>query len=173
MPLAVTPCLVMCVRQAKQQWCCGGGSRLLVLFPFGVAHELVELFVEVLVTGMAPTVTVCASLLDRVRGVRPPTLSLSVTTCRGLYFTKSNQAFKGAELARGTQETLDALRQRTTTTQFSRSVARQGCEQRSTHACVSGPRIVCTSVEEFKAGRGSKSFRNDVRASASDAREYK
>ena len=54
MPLAVTPCLVMCVRQAKQQWCCGGGSRLLVLFPFGVAHELVELFVEVLVTGMAP-----------------------------------------------------------------------------------------------------------------------
>ena len=100
MPLAVTPCLVMCVRQAKQQWCCGGGSRLLVLFPFGVAHELVELFVEVLVTGMAPTVTVCASLLDRVRGVRPPTLSLSVTTCRGLYFTNSNQAFKGAELAR-------------------------------------------------------------------------
>ena len=42
-----------------------------------------------------------------------------------------------------------------------------------THACVSGLRIVCTSVEEFEAGRGSRSFRNDGRASASDAREYR
>ena len=46
----------------------------------------------------------------------------------------------------------------------------RGCEPRSVHASVSELRIVRTSVEEFEAGCGTRFFRNDGRAFASDVR---
>ena len=81
------------------------------------------------------------------------------------------QALEGAELARGTREILDALKDRERRPPNLRDpLPDRVVEARSTHACVSGPRIVCTSVGEFEAGCG-RSFRNDGRALASDIRE--
>ena len=62
--------------------------------------------------------------------------------CRMENCPQDDKPSRGAELARGIREILPNL---------ARSVA-HGCEPRSTHACVSGPRIVCTNVEEFEAG---------------------
>ena len=84
------------------------------------------------------------------------------------------QALEGAELARGTRETLDALKDRERRPPNLHPLPDRVVNH-VPHTPVSlDPELFAqTSVAEFEAGRGSRSFRNDGRASASDAREYR
>ena len=79
------------------------------------------------------------------------------------------QALEGEELARGTQETLDAPKDREGRPPDLRDPLPDRVVNHVPHT--PGPRIVRTSVEELEAGRSSRSLANDGGASASDARE--